>query len=81
MPKQRKSLRDPFADREASNYTHPVPSRELIIEHLSKRSKPVNFSRLLKEFNLDTPEEREGLRRRMRAMVRDRQLMQYRRRS
>lgn len=31
---------DPFQEREAEKYANPIPSREFIIEHLTKREKP-----------------------------------------
>lgn len=30
---------DPFQEREAEKYANPIPSREFIIEHLTKREK------------------------------------------
>jgi ribonuclease R len=31
---------DPFQEREAEKYANPIPSREFILEHLTKREKP-----------------------------------------
>lgn len=31
---------DPFREREAEKYANPIPSREFIIEHLTKRENP-----------------------------------------
>ncbi len=30
---------DPFQEREAEKYANPIPSREFILEHLTKREK------------------------------------------
>ena len=37
---------DPFQEREAEKYANPIPSREFIIEHLTKREKPANREEL-----------------------------------
>lgn len=36
---------DPFQEREAEKYANPIPSREFILEHLTKREKPVKSRR------------------------------------
>ncbi|EHC28684.1 3'-to-5' exoribonuclease RNase R, partial [Salmonella enterica subsp. enterica serovar Alachua str. R6-377] len=33
---------DPFQEREAEKYANPIPSREFILEHLTKREKPAS---------------------------------------
>ncbi len=73
--KKQKSLNDPFAEREAATYENPIPSRELISELLAKASGPLNFSQLLIDLGLASDEQSEALRRRLRAMVRDGQLI------
>ena len=37
---------DPFQEREAEKYANPIPSREFILEHLTKREKPANRDEL-----------------------------------
>lgn len=37
---------DPFLEREAEKYANPIPSREFILEHLTKREKPANRDEL-----------------------------------
>jgi len=71
--------RDPYGKREASKYTHPVPSREFIMEYLEDIGEPLAFNALLTAFNLEKSEEKEGLRRRLKAMCRDGQLICNRR--
>lgn len=70
---------DPEAAREAQKYEHPIPSRELILAHLSGRGAPATREQLLDEFNLTDEAEVEALRRRLRAMERDGQLLFTRR--
>ncbi|WP_372880689.1 ribonuclease R [Psychromonas sp.] len=66
---------DPFFDRESQTYEHPVPSREFILAYLAKQAKPVSRDALFKAFSLSSEEEAEGLRRRLKAMERDGQLV------
>ncbi len=70
---------DPFQEREAEKYTNPIPSREFILDHLSKREKPASRDELAIELNIDGEEQLEALRRRLRAMERDGQLVFTRR--
>jgi ribonuclease R len=66
---------DPILDRESQTYEHPVPSREFILEYMEKQAKPVSRDALFKAFSLSSEEEAEGLRRRLKAMERDGQLV------
>ncbi|WP_044364406.1 ribonuclease R [Vibrio fluvialis] len=70
---------DPFADREADNYDNPIPSREYIIEFLTKANVPMNRNDLFEALELSGEDQYEGLRRRLRAMERDGQLVFTRR--
>ncbi len=79
MTKYRK--KDPFKEREASEYDHPVPSREFIMQFLADTGEPVGWQALCETLGIKTEEEYEGLRRRLKAMVRDGQLMTNRRGS
>jgi len=72
------SQSDPFADREAAKYSHPIPSREFIAGFLLERHAPANYANLVSELHLSQPEELEALRRRLKAMLRDRQLERLR---
>lgn len=66
---------DPILDKESQTYEHPVPSREFILEHIEKHGKPITRDAMFKTFSLSTEEEAEGLRRRLKAMERDGQLV------
>lgn len=70
---------DPFQEREAEKYANPIPSREFILEHLTKREKPASRDELAIELNIEGEEQIEALRRRLRAMERDGQLVFTRR--
>ena len=72
-------IADPHAEREAANYENPIPSREVILELLSEAEKPLDHTHIAKSLNLVEPEQLEALRKRLRAMERDGQLMVNRR--
>jgi ribonuclease R len=65
---------DPHAEREASKYEQPIPSRELISASIQQYNKPVTYQYLKTHFHLTEENDLEALRRRLRAMVRDGQL-------
>ncbi len=65
---------DPFLEREAQNYETPIPSREYILSVLTELGEPTKRKALIAHFALTDPDLQEGLRRRLKAMVRDGQL-------
>jgi len=69
---------DPYAQREAQKYVNPIPSRELIIELLTDYGKPLTQKAIQKAFTLFDKEQVEALRRRLRAMERDGQVLKNR---
>lgn len=70
---------DPYVKREAEKYDSPIPSREYILEILSQRPAPIKREEIAKILNLSSEEDLEALRRRLRAMERDGQLIFTRR--
>lgn len=74
----KKIQKDPFAKREAQKYQHPIPSREFILEKLSQGGGVLSRAQLIELFYLDSEVKQEALRRRLRAMVRDGQLLKKR---
>lgn len=79
--KSKSKLADPFAKREAEKYSNPIPSREYILDHLKKCGHLVKREELFQVLGLkkDDPEQEEALRRRLRAMERDGQIVLTRR--
>ncbi len=69
---------DPYAEDEAKKYANPVPSRKFLLELLEEIGVPIGFKALLKRLALKEDSEQEGLRRRLKAMVRDAELMRDR---
>ncbi|MGB1141930.1 MAG: ribonuclease R family protein, partial [Halioglobus sp.] len=72
-------ITDPHAEREASRYENPIPSREAILELLTGAEGPLNHNQIASLLQLADHEQLDALRRRLRAMERDGQLMVNRR--
>ncbi|MGW8228708.1 MAG: ribonuclease R [Gammaproteobacteria bacterium] len=72
---------DPYAAREAQKYDNPIPSREFILELLEKEGRPLSREDIASALKLGDEESLEALRRRLRAMERDGQLIFNRRRE
>lgn len=75
MKKKKVKVKDPFADREAQKYESPIPSREYILQFLLDSGRPMRRDEIFQALNLSTDEHKEALRRRLRAMERERQLI------
>ena len=71
--------KDPFFQRESEKYESPVASREYILEYLTKLTTPASIDELFEALSARTQEQQEALRRRLRAMERDGQLVFTRR--
>ena len=69
------TIEDPFAQREAEKYVNPIPSRELILQLIQQSGKPLRRQQIAERFALESADELEALRRRLRAMERDGQLL------
>ena len=69
------STKDPYAQREAEKYENPIPSRELILQFIEHAGKPLCREEIAAAFSLETEDQLEALRRRLRAMERDGQLL------
>ena len=73
------SFVDPEAKKEASRYENPIASRQLILKLINNQHNAMTMKELLVQLEMDTDDQYEALRRRLRAMVRDGQLVQNRR--
>ncbi len=76
-----KKYSDPHQEREAKKYGRPIPSRELMLEVLTKSSKPMGFRELADELGLSDPEDLDPMKYRLRAMERDGQIIYNRSRE
>jgi ribonuclease R len=77
--RKKKTIEDPKADRESARYAHPIASRELILERLREAQRPLNIDATAALLRIDGERDLEALRRRLRAMCRDGQLIVDRR--
>jgi len=69
------STTDPYAQREAEKYENPIPSRELILQLIEEVGRPLRRKEIARAFSLVEEDQLEALRRRLRAMERDGQLI------
>ncbi len=70
--------KDPFAEREAQKYERPIASRELIMAFLEEIGKPASIKEIIAALNINEEEQQIALKRRLRAMERDGQVMRTR---
>ncbi|KXO10598.1 3'-to-5' exoribonuclease RNase R [Moritella sp. JT01] len=73
--------KDPFHTREQEKYSNPIPSREFILDYLRSLDKTINREQIFAGLQLAGEEHEEALRRRLRAMERDGQLIFARNRT
>ncbi|RJG47955.1 ribonuclease R [Motilimonas pumila] len=66
---------DPYQAREAKKYDKPIPSREFILNLLEQVGKPTTRDQLFKLLNLSTDDDYIALKRRLKAMEREGQLV------
>jgi ribonuclease R len=76
---KKKQYKDPHAAREAQRYENPVPSREVIIQLLTDQGKPLSEAQILALLEIRDEDGEVGIHRRLRAMLRDGQLVENRR--
>ncbi|WP_419569610.1 ribonuclease R [Rheinheimera sp.] len=69
------TVNDPHLAREQEKYENPIPSREFILEHLKQRQQPAYFEELASELKLSDEDQLFALKKRLRAMERDGQLL------
>jgi ribonuclease R len=73
-----KNKQDPYSKRESDKYNNPIPSREFILEILKQNNRPLTRRNISKLLGIKGEEQTEALRRRLRAMERDGQLLRNR---
>jgi ribonuclease R len=74
-----KESKDPFYKREKEKYAIPIPSRELIMQVLEEFGRPMSRNQLIAKLEVEQDSEQEALGFRLKAMLRDGQIMQDRR--
>ena len=73
--------KDPHFQRESEKYENPIASRELILETIKASKGPLTRNDLAEIFKFRDDEQYEALRRRLRAMERDGQVLMNRRKG
>ncbi len=74
----KKTYQDPHAQREAQRYDNPVPSREVVLEVLKDQGRPLTVKELIKLLKVRDADSREAFGFRIKAMLRDGQLLENR---
>ena len=72
-------MRDPQYRLAKRKYEYRIASRELILNCMERLGEPVSFKRLAKELDVESRRDREAFKLRLKAMVRDGQLVADRR--
>ena len=77
MTKKRKNLinQDPHYKRELEKYGNPIPSREFILSVIRDNNAPMNRDEILTALSIRNEDQIEAIRRRLRAMENDGQLV------
>lgn len=74
-----KKSKDPFHKRESEKYADPIPSREFIMEVLNEYGRPMSRNQLFDKLDVSDEGRQETVGFRLKAMLRDGQIMQDRR--
>lgn len=74
-----KKTNDPFFKREKEKYPFPIPSREYIMQVLADFGRPMTRGQLMEALSIEEEQQEEALGFRLKAMLRDNQLMKDRR--
>ncbi|NNF60301.1 MAG: ribonuclease R [Gammaproteobacteria bacterium] len=69
---------DPHHKRESDRYEQPLPSREYLLKLLREQGVPMRRREIFESLRIDDPDQRAALRNRLKAMVRDGQLLKNR---
>jgi ribonuclease R len=70
---------DPFHQRESEKYADPIPSREFVMQKLESYGRPMSRVQLFEALEIEDEAKQTAFGFRLRAMLRDGQLMQDRR--
>ncbi len=74
-----KKDKDPYLKREQEKYEDPIPSREYIMQVMDEAGRPLSGNQLIKKLDISQESKQEALGFRLKAMLRDNQIMQDRR--
>ncbi|ABZ78219.1 ribonuclease R [Shewanella halifaxensis HAW-EB4] len=68
-------IQDPHIKREQEKYENPIPSREYILDYLRSQKSPLTREHIATALKIEGEEQLEAIRRRLRAMERDGELV------
>ena len=68
-------LQDPNYAKELAKYDNPIPSRDFILQVIRKQNSPMSKEEIFKTLAIVNEEQKEAMRRRLRAMENDGQLV------
>lgn len=68
-------LQDPNYAKELAKYDNPIPSRDFILQVIRKQNSPMSKEEIFKTLAIVNEEQQEAMRRRLRAMENDGQLV------
>ena len=68
-------LQDPNYAKELAKYDNPIPSRDFILQVIRKQNSPMSKEEIFKTLSIVNEEQQEAMRRRLRAMENDGQLV------
>lgn len=71
----KRKYQDPHYQQELAKYGNPIPSRELILSVIRENNAPMNREEILTALSIRNEEKMEAMRRRLRAMENDGQLV------
>lgn len=75
ISKKLTALVDPNLELEAKKYPNPIPSREFILSVIRQHNTPMTKEDILQVLEIDDEQRQEGMRRRLRAMENEGQLV------
>lgn len=75
MKQETLKQQDPYYQRELEKYGNPIPSREFILSVIRDNNAPMNLEEILTALSIHDEEQMEAMRRRLRAMENDGQLV------
>lgn len=78
MAKKFNLKKDPELESESKRYANPIASRQFIMEFMKHYAAPLSLSAIKKQFKIRSTSEQDAFEKRIKAMLRDGQIMQDR---
>jgi len=75
MTKKFKLKKDPKSQEESRRYDNPIASREFILQYFKFEAKPLGIKDIERQFSINSKQQKIAIERRLKAMLRDGQLL------